>query len=368
MHAALRRSDIAAALAFVGEAAGAADSAQFRRHVLEGLPRLVPASMVSYNDISPGGEPVLLLDPPDAMTPERVRDFLRLAGENPLIRHYARTGDPRPMKISDLMDRRTFRRTELYATVYRPMGVEYQMAVSLPAAPGAVVGIALNRDRPDFGERDRAMLELLRPHLDRLRRDAATREAERLVTAVVERVLGDGGRAALAVGRDGVIDFASGRALALLAEYLPPGAGPGSRAGRGAGGLPAPLAAWLRRERARGGLDPARGLAVAGPGGTLAARLLAAAEPGGHDVVLLEERRAGDAVAGLVALGLSPRQAQVLALVADGRTNAAVAAALHLSPRTVQKHLEHVYERLGVRSRAAATAVAVPTLAGARPS
>ena len=40
------------------------------------------------------------------------------------------------------------------------------------------------------------------------------------------------------------------------------------------------------------------------------------------------------------------------ALVAEGRTNKEVAAALLLSERTVEFHLTHVYRKLGVRSRA----------------
>lgn len=53
---------------------------------------------------------------------------------------------------------------------------------------------------------------------------------------------------------------------------------------------------------------------------------------------------------------LTPREAQVLALVADGLTNPQIAARLYTSPRTVQKHLQHAFEKLGVRTRAAATA------------
>ena len=49
----------------------------------------------------------------------------------------------------------------------------------------------------------------------------------------------------------------------------------------------------------------------------------------------------------------------MLALVARGDTNGQVAAALGLSPRTVQKHLEHIFDRLGVRTRAAVTARAL---------
>ena len=54
---------------------------------------------------------------------------------------------------------------------------------------------------------------------------------------------------------------------------------------------------------------------------------------------------------------LTDRETQVLELVALGRTNAAIAHALGVSPRTIAKHLEHIYRKLGVASRAAAAAL-----------
>ncbi len=53
---------------------------------------------------------------------------------------------------------------------------------------------------------------------------------------------------------------------------------------------------------------------------------------------------------------LTRREREVLALVAAGGTNVAIAHRLGCSPRTVAKHLEHAYDALGVRSRAAAVA------------
>ena len=57
--------------------------------------------------------------------------------------------------------------------------------------------------------------------------------------------------------------------------------------------------------------------------------------------------------------GLSPREADVLKLVAKGLTNAQVARELFISPRTVNRHLNSTYRKLGVSSRAAATRFAV---------
>jgi DNA-binding NarL/FixJ family response regulator len=57
--------------------------------------------------------------------------------------------------------------------------------------------------------------------------------------------------------------------------------------------------------------------------------------------------------------GLSAREAEVLRLVAQGCSNAEIAARLFLSPRTVTTHLTAIYTKLGVEKRAAATAFAI---------
>ena len=59
-----------------------------------------------------------------------------------------------------------------------------------------------------------------------------------------------------------------------------------------------------------------------------------------------------------VAHGLTARELQVLRLVAAGETNKAIAAELVLSQRTVDRHVSNIYTKLGVSSRAAATAFA----------
>ena len=55
--------------------------------------------------------------------------------------------------------------------------------------------------------------------------------------------------------------------------------------------------------------------------------------------------------------GLSERETQVADLVAQGLSNAEVAARLFVSPRTVTTHLERIYRRLGISSRAELTSI-----------
>ena len=56
--------------------------------------------------------------------------------------------------------------------------------------------------------------------------------------------------------------------------------------------------------------------------------------------------------------GLSPREVEVLRLVAAGETNRAIAGDLYLSEKTVERHLSNIFAKLGLSSRAAATAYA----------
>lgn len=57
---------------------------------------------------------------------------------------------------------------------------------------------------------------------------------------------------------------------------------------------------------------------------------------------------------------LTAREHEVLVLVASGRTNQAIGHALHVSPRTVAKHLEHAYRKLDVSCRAQAVSALIP--------
>lgn len=54
---------------------------------------------------------------------------------------------------------------------------------------------------------------------------------------------------------------------------------------------------------------------------------------------------------------LSPRELEVLRLVAAGRTNAQIGAELHIGESTVKTHLQHVFDKLGAADRAAAVAI-----------
>jgi DNA-binding CsgD family transcriptional regulator len=81
-----------------------------------------------------------------------------------------------------------------------------------------------------------------------------------------------------------------------------------------------------------------------------------------------EPTASGPDEAELRALGLTPSQARVLRRIAMGASTDGVAHELGIAPRTVHKHLERIYSRLGVSDRAGAAAQAWATSGPAPPA
>ncbi len=61
-------------------------------------------------------------------------------------------------------------------------------------------------------------------------------------------------------------------------------------------------------------------------------------------------------------LSLTQRESEVLYWISNGKTNREIGLILEMSPRTVNKHLEHIFEKLGVRNRTAAARLALKVL------
>ena len=81
-------------------------------------------------------------------------------------------------------------------------------------------------------------------------------------------------------------------------------------------------------------------------------------------VVLREENDASAVESLIAAFRLTQREAEVLYWVVQGKTSKDIGDILGSSPRTVNKHLEHVFEKLGVETRTAAANLAMGKMRG----
>jgi DNA-binding CsgD family transcriptional regulator len=239
---------LSAAVRLVDRLADPDQPEDFALSLLEGLSRLVPCDVLTYNELSPRPQLLRYRDwPPGAMDSGAMARFDRHAHEHPSIRYYQRTGDGGPVMIRDFLSTTEFHRLGLYTEFFRLIPVEEQVALRLADGGPGVIGVAFNRARGEFDEVDRAVLALLREPLVSARQRADMRTAALAGTATID-----------------------------------------------------------------------------------------GAEP------------------------LTERETEVIRLVAQGRTNEAISRALGVSPRTVAKHLEHIYRKLHATNRAAAAVAARP--------
>jgi DNA-binding CsgD family transcriptional regulator len=159
----------------------------------------------------------------------------------------------------------------------------------------------------------------------------------------------DLGQALMIVSLDGTIRWQSRRAQKWIGEYFAwPRAGGSHR-------LPEPLRSWLRQTRQRKDSEvawnPPEPFVIEREVSRLVARLLS---DGTQAVIVLEEKRTRTSASDLATLGLTPREAEVLSWVAQGKTNPEIAQILGLARRTIHHHLENIYAKLGVETRTAA--------------
>jgi len=144
--------------------------------VAEGLGQLVPCDSISFFELDPGhrrcgGHGC-------AHKPELTPAFWLHYWACPPCSYPERTGDFRSVrKVSDYYSQRQWHSSPMYSEYLSHFAVEHELIVCLPAVPGRSLRLLLRRERGDFGERDRLLLALLRPHLEDVYRDSQRRRA-----------------------------------------------------------------------------------------------------------------------------------------------------------------------------------------------
>lgn len=172
-------------------------------------------------------------------------------------------------------------------------------------------------------------------------------------TQSAQAALDTAGRYLLATDTEGELQWATPQASTLLGHAIP-------GAGGEAPGVACPwVPDWLAESAAPA---PGEVAATAGEGALVQFVYVGRMAP---DEILfrVQEVRSSSEEASLrERLGLTAREAEVLLWIGHGKATRDIAEILGMSPRTVQKHLEQIYAKLGVENRAAAAAIAIRTL------
>ncbi|MEM7287642.1 MAG: LuxR C-terminal-related transcriptional regulator [Actinomycetota bacterium] len=344
----LGADDLAAVLGLVEELGECTDMHAFVTTAMRGLLEMVPSIDVSYNEMNPFAQRAyydVWPRPDKEFLDTTLPLFRRHMRQNPLIAHMEATGDTRALMWSDFVTVADIKATDLYKGLYRQLGVVSQMAVTLPTPSGIVIGFALNRDDGGFDERDRAVMNTLRPHLVQAYR---TVQLHGSVAMLQDALSATGWSAALVDSDAQVVSLTNGASEALATVDVDMAVGgelPSTirdpflhAVGRYDRAQPAVLSSPIRLSGAGHGVD---GWYVPSPVPPHVVLVRACGDPDGST---------------LASLGLTEREIDVARALVDGGTNAQLAETLEISEGTVRKHLERVYRVLGVDNRTAAAA------------
>lgn len=339
-------ADLDAVIGAADSLAGLDSLDELRRRAVEIVRELVRSTMVAWNEVDLAGRQIdAVISPPleqvTAQSRETLgRTFIEHVLDHPVIAHYQRTRDGRPYAISDFLTAPAFHQTGIYRDFYRYLGAEDQLSFVLPD-PALVIGIALNRPRRGFSARDRQVCNLLRPQLLQAYRMVEARTRLTRLVSTLENAAAEQGHGFIRLDGDHRILEASVAARGVLHRFFAHHSDPS---------LPDEIAQWVARDRDR--QTPAE-LAVYRPDGH---SLIVHRAPGpSGDLLLLSEQPRGEIEPH--KLGLTAREAEVLGLVREGLATKRIASALAISPRTVDKHVQHAIDKLGVRTRVQAIAL-----------
>ena len=353
----LRIADLHRITIFLTDLYELTDINGFRRCLLSTLPVLVPADRVSVIESNlrlrqAAGESL----PCGAFEGDLQRTYGQYIPQSPFIQAYER-GKGSAVKLSDFSSQRQLHRLGLYSEYLRKIGAEYRIAKGLPGRSGWITSVQLDRSTLDFSERDRLVLNILRPHLNQGYRNAVVLTAGRIELAKMREGVEALNRGLVLLTPGGKVRWISSRAREWLSSYFGPAHSRNDE-------LPPPLTRWLKWHvdpRPRELPPPREPFTVTRDAGRLVVRFVSCP---GQTVLVLEEQRHSVPADALRSLGLTRRETEVLAWVAAGKTSAEIASILGIGRRSVEKHLERIYPKLGVETRTAAAARALAALSG----
>jgi DNA-binding CsgD family transcriptional regulator len=352
----LSESDFRAVLEFLREADAVEGPDPFPVSLLESLRRLVPADNAAYDELDRDRREELALVVSDEDEPiaecaaeseERLALLWRIVPQHPLCVYQAVTGDTAAVKVSDLLSYERLRSTAIYSDWYALACVRDEIEVGISTSKRVTRNFLLQRrgDRRPFSDRDRDVLDILQPHLRALYERAADR---RRATAALGAMSAMPSVGVIVFNPDDHrITLATDSAGRLVNTYL------GTPLGDV---LPERIGDWARAQRRRSIGD---GLPELHEGLTLVGSKRLTVRLAADDTIVLEETPIDP------SRGLTKREREVLALVAEGKSNTGIAAAMWITTGTVRKHLEHIYDKLDVSSRTEAVARAF-SIAGGR--
>lgn len=302
--------------------------------VVETVSRLVRADVVTCDEMDPVAGWMFGVNNAKAPGAEALfPEFLRHSHQHPVLRIFLDGATDRALRLSDASAQHDFEQTDLYRRFYAAFGIRHQLLAPIEVAENRVVALAAFRTSDPFDQRDLDELNALIPqiqsawktcaHIEHAQRDAF----RQLGFELVPLTAGYGGPPVSAAAR------------AILADRW----GPDSWQQQ--------LESWKRTVAAQTSSDDAAPVLWEAPGGV---EIRAVRLPDGGAALAVRAQPPRPPRRSPIWNTLSPREREVAEWLIEGKTSAVVATLLGVKEPTVRKHLEHIYQKLGVENRASA--------------
>jgi DNA-binding CsgD family transcriptional regulator len=312
--------------------------------LLQTINEFVPADNVALNlfEVNTREYRVISL-PENVTTEEEVRLVAGLLHESPFPAYYVATGDAQWKMTTDFMTVEDFHATKLYRLALARLNANQQMCGMLALVESTAHALTINRSQHGFTEREREILNTLHPHLvtSYINALAFSRSQDSLVKlkAIVDTAPGAYGY----FNRDFRTAWMQPKAQTWLLEFFPGEI-------KNQDGIPNSIQSLLTQSQAQGGTP--EHLEIQTREERLTAML--SASPLGGWLLRLERKALKLAPCFVPLPQFSMRKNEVLQWMVEGKRNAEIARILHLSPRTVEKHVADILVELHVENRATA--------------
>jgi DNA-binding CsgD family transcriptional regulator len=321
---------------------------------LKSILTLIPNEMTAFDQFDAEGTygGSLWYSPPGTVSEESIQIFGQVVHEHPYFAKAIRTPHESTFRVSDVVSLKAFHQTAVYNEFYKGFGGDSQITCAVRVSDSSLITCSMLRLKRDFTDREYALLKFLTPHLaaafknDRAIKQLAN-EQRYLATAV--------NRGVTVIDAEGAIVFINKIAEELLETYFDDFV---------PNHLPEALQQHIKNDAAKicgreihASPQPFR---IKRPQSELLVRSIFDGQR--CELILLFEERIERSAGELSCIGLTPREAEVLILMSRGKTDREIAVLCAISIRTVQKHAERLYIKLGVETRTAAVMVALERL------
>jgi DNA-binding CsgD family transcriptional regulator len=284
-------------------------------------------------------------DPPGVISDAEYEIFAHVAHEHPFSPDVFGKRRSDAIKTADFLTTRKFHQTGIYNEFYKIYSVDHQLLVAFSDATNSIITCTYSRAKSDFSEEERLIVNLIAQHLKIAVRNAHIIERFYKTEMSLNSVLETKSSGMIALNSDNQIVYESEFARRMLEKHF--------SAGKNVSGLlPESLSEWLNYEIGKFGknaLSPPQAFRVENKDETLEIHLMYNAET--REITLLIEEKSKPSPKMLEHLNLTKRETEILFYISQGKANKDVAFLCNISSRTVQKHVENIYTKLGVETR-----------------